>query len=141
MISPTVSAHADIAPPHALAFGNLGDPAQLVSANRPLPVQPQTLPGTSTPVQGTASTSAILGPFLPQLGREIVLTLSGTWVGSVALTRSAHDGPQLPATLSGRALIWTSALNEIVWLETEAGVALYLDFVRTSGSLVYRIAQ
>ena len=83
-----------------------------------------------------------MAPFAPQLGREIWLTLSGTWSGSVALMRSVDGGATLlPATLGGAALTWTGNVNEIVWIETEAAATLYLSITLASGAVTYRVAQ
>lgn len=126
----------------AIAFSGSDDRAVMVTRAAPLPVAPTTVVATSTPLAGSASASTVVGPFVPQLGREIVLTLSGTWAGTVALQRSVNGGTtRLAATLGGAAMTWSGGVNEIVWVETEAGATLYLDAALTSGTLTYRVAQ
>lgn len=126
----------------AVAFTGPDDHAVLVGRAQPLPVAATPTAATSTPLAGTATANAVVGPFVPQLGREVVLSLSGAWTGSVALKRSVNGGTtKLAATLGGAALAWTGAVNEPVWVETEAGTTLYLDVTIASGTLTYRVAQ
>ena len=129
----------------ALAFGSEGEMAEPVTAANPLPttIAPSQDPANSTPLTGASSQTAILGPFIPQLGRPINLSLSGDWGGTVQLLRSTNDGVnKLPLTVGGMpwGLFYGNA-NEPVWQETEAGSSFYLSFTRTSGTLNYRIAQ
>src|SRR6218665_1296960 len=85
---------------HALAFGAVDSDAVAVDASNPLPVTTTTAPAHSTAMAGTASASGTSPAFAPQIGREIVLTLSGAWSGSVALLRSVDGGTtKLPATI------------------------------------------
>ena len=126
----------------AIAFAGTDDRAVMVTRATPLPVAATMIAATSTALAGSASASAVLGPFVPQLGREVMLTLSGGWAGTVALKRSVNGGTtKLPATLAGVALAWSGAVNEPVWVETEAGATLFLDAALTSGTLTYRVAQ
>lgn len=101
------------------------------------------MPTNSTPLTGTASASTVVGPFTPQLARDIILTLSGTWTGAVVVKRSVDGGTtKLPLTVGGSS--WGSyAANcqEPVWLETEAGATYYLDITIATGTLAYRMAQ
>lgn len=132
-------------PLFAHAFGNEGEAAVAVSAANPLPTAP---PGTRAadvaPLAGADNSAGVeqFGPFVPRLGREVVLTLSGTWSGSVALMRSVDGGATvLPATLGGTAISFTANVNEIVWVETEAAATLYLSITLNAGAVTYRVAQ
>lgn len=98
---------------------------------------------TSVVVSGTAAASTVAGPFTPNLGRPIWLTVSGTWSGNATLLRSTDGGTtQLPITIAGQP--WGSFVanvNEIITTETDAAATYYLSLVVNSGSLVYRVAQ
>jgi len=97
---------------------------------------------SSAPLTGTANASVTTPAFTPQPGREIVLTLSGAWSGTVSLLRSVDGGTtKLPATLASAPLIWSGNLNELVWVETEAAATLYLDIALASGTVTYRVSQ
>lgn len=98
---------------------------------------------TSSPLSGSATGTANIGPFTPQLGRPINLTLSGTWSGSAQLMRSV-DGGTVKTGLTVGGTSWgsfTANANEPVWTESEAGATFYLAVSITSGTLTYRIAQ
>lgn len=73
----------------------------------------------------------------------MVLALSGTWTGTVAINRSTNGGTtKLPLTVGGAAWgQYTANVCEPVWEENETGAALYLDVALTSGTLTYRLAQ
>jgi hypothetical protein len=99
-----------------------------------------------TPLAGTSSTTEVVGPFVPQLGRPIWLTLdfaTGSFVGTVTVKRSIDGGSTKHGlTLGGAADgVYTAFVNEQVAEETEAGATYYLDIARTSGTLAYRMAQ
>lgn len=140
MPQPRIDVPAAYVPPNALAYGALGEAAVMVTPASPLPVYLSAQPGGS-PLIGTASVSGRIGPFAPQPDRPVMLTLSGSWSGEVRLLRSAGGADPLPATLAGAAIMWSANVNEIVWVEGEAGAALYLDLVVASGTLTYRVAQ
>lgn len=125
----------------AVAFADTDGSALIASAATPMPVT--LLAAPATPLAGTAATSAIFGPYQPALGRDIVLTLSGTWTGTVRLLRSVDGGAtKLPVTIGGAAWAQFSAnCCEPVWDEPESAARLYLDIALTSGSLNYRLAQ
>ena len=101
-------------------------------------------PATSAALAGTATVSGALGPFTPELGRPIWVTLSGVWAGTVQLLRSTDGGAtKLPITYpdgSARAS-WTGAVNAPVAEETCAGATYFLQFTRTSGTLTYEVRQ
>lgn len=90
-----------------------------------------------------ASGSTTPGPFTPQLGRDMVLTLSGTWTGSVQLMRSVDGGTtKLPVTVGGTTwALFTANCNEPVWTSSESGATFYLAITVASGTVVYRLAQ
>lgn len=137
------AAPAAYIPYHALAFSGPSNLAVAVGADHPLPVTATFGTAASEPLGGTASSSAVVGPFEPELGRAIWLTLSGTWSGSVTVKRSTDGGTtKLPLTLGGFA--WGSFsgnANEPVAEETVAGATYYLDITIASGTLAYEVAQ
>lgn len=125
----------------AAAFADTDGTAILVSAASPLPVsfgQPST-----TPLAGSTATTGVLGPFVPVAGRAVVLSLSGTWAGTVKILRSTDGGTtRLPLTAGGQ--VWgqySANCCEAVWEESEPGATLYLDVTLASGTLAYRLAQ
>ena len=99
---------------------------------------------TSTPLSGSLGATGTSGAFAPELGRPIWVTLSGTWVGSVQLLRSTDGGAtKLAITYpdgSARAT-WTGAVNAAVVEDACASATYYLQFTRTSGTLVYEVRQ
>lgn len=137
------------APPTAVRIGGVDSTGKLKGArvddggNILTATVPAQSAATSTPLSGSSSTTQTVGPFTPQLGRPINLTLSGTWVGSVQLLRSIDGGTtKLPLTVGGSAWgSYSANANEPVWTETEAGATYYLAITRTSGTISYRIAQ
>lgn len=125
----------------AVAYADVdGSMIQVASAS-PLPVTFGA--ASTTPLTGNASVSAIVGPYLPALGRAVMLVLTGTWSGSVSVVRSVDGGAtRQPLTVNGAA--WgqfTGNVCEAVWEESEAAAQLYLDIALTSGSVSYRLAQ
>lgn len=98
---------------------------------------------TSTPLAGVQSANALLGPFAAQVGRELWLSLSGSWTGSVQVLRSVDGGAtKLPLTIGGQAWATFSAnCNEQVSTETSGGATYYLQFVMSTGAVTYRLAQ
>jgi len=138
-----ISTPAGYAPAFAIGFSDAGSLA-MVDAARPLPVTIQAATGAMpTPLQGSATGTAQAGPFAPAADRAVMLTLSGSWQGTVQVKRSTDGGStRLPLTMGGTP--WGSyAANacEQVWQESESGAALYLDIALTSGTLTYRLAQ
>lgn len=125
----------------AAAFSDVDGSAVVVSASNPLPVA-FGAPGAA-PLAGTASSTGVVGPYAPALGRAVILTLSGSWSGTVRVLRSADGGTtKLPLTVAGQP--WgqfTGNCCEAVWEESEATARLYLDVSLASGTLSYRFAQ
>ncbi|MEQ1543008.1 MAG: hypothetical protein HOO94_06280 [Novosphingobium sp.] len=126
---------------HAAAYADTDGSAVVVSTSNPLPVsfgQP-----AATPLAGSASVSGLLGPYVPAPGRAVILSLAGTWTGTVKLVRST-DGGTTRQPLTAGGLVWGQyAANccEAVWEESDAAATLYLDVTLASGTLAYRLAQ
>jgi hypothetical protein len=143
-----ISYPARYAPGVALNYADPQGNAVTVSQSAPLPVTlAATAGGGSTspqpPLTGTASAALTAGPFVPQPGKPLVLTLRGTWTGNVQLLRSIDGGAtKLPVTLAGAPWASYSAnVCEPVWEENEANAAFYLQLVPASGAIQYRLAQ
>jgi hypothetical protein len=124
-----------------VAFADVDGNAQLVGATTPLPVALGQV--TVAPLAGIASASGLVGPFAPGIGRAIILTLQGTWAGTIKVTRSTDSGTtKLPLTIAGSPWAqFTANCCEAVWDESDATARLYLDIALTSGSVTYRLAQ
>lgn len=155
-MSKPVLSPANYIPQFAMSFANTDGTAALVNATAPLPVTVTsstavqavngavaiTLP-TTTPLVGTASASTTLGPYAPVVGRSVILTLSGTWSGSVQVLRSIDNGvTKVPLTVGGATwALFTVNCCEAIWDESEATGKLYLQVTLSSGTLNYRMAQ
>jgi hypothetical protein len=139
----SVRAPAGYAPVQAIAFGTRDGPAVAVDTANPLPIAARLTAAAATPLAGTASASATVGPFAPDLGRAIWLTLTGTWTGTCQLLRSTDGGATLvPLTVAGQAWAsFTANCCEAVGEESVAGAAYYLQIALTSGGVSYRVAQ
>jgi len=133
---------AGYTPTFAVSFSDGASGAQIVTSASPLPVIP-IVANKPLPIAGTTSSSTQVGPFSPVAGQPVVITLSGTWSGSVALLRSVDGGAtRLPVTIAGR--VWgqyTANACEPAWEEAEASASLYLDIALQSGAIAYRLAQ
>ncbi|MCB5425822.1 hypothetical protein H0274_11170 [Altererythrobacter sp. CC-YST694] len=126
----------------ALAWPS-GEDSVAVGPDTPLPVTAAFGAAVSTPLAGTASSSMIVGPFTPDLGRPIWLTLSGSWSGRVQVKRSV-DGGTTKLALTAAGINWgkfTTNACEPVAEESQQGATYYLDVVLASGSLDYEVAQ
>jgi hypothetical protein len=141
-----ISAPAGFVPRQAISFGAADSEATAVDQNHPLPIidSASSQAATSTPMAGTANTSRTTSLFVPQLGRPIWLTLSGSWTGSVALLRSTDGGATLlPLTYSDgsprTALIGNAQAP--VAEETVAGAGYALSIILSSGTVAYRLEQ
>ena len=143
MPSPPIQSPSAYSVSRAVAFADVDGSAVLVSATSPLPVTAMASSGSPTPLAGTAATSSVQGPFTPAVGRPVILSLQGTWAGTVKVLRSTDDGTtKLPLTVAGS--VWGQfAANccEAVWDESDPAARLYLDITLTSGSVTYRLAQ
>lgn len=136
-----IQSPAGYVPSRAIAFSDVDGTALLASALTPLPVT--TNAAVVAPLAGSTAVTAVLGPFQPATGRAVMLSLSGTWVGTVKLVRSTDGGTtKLPLTINGTAWAqFTSNCCEAVWEESDTTARLYLDVALTSGTLAYRLAQ
>lgn len=136
------SGPAPYVPPFAIAYPDENAVPALVGADRPLPVKAVATSAVSTPLTGSASASGQAGPFVPELGRPIWLTLTGTWAGRVTVLRSLDGGAtRQPLTVGGQS--WASFIanvNEPVAEET-AAATYYLSFELASGTVAYRMGQ
>jgi hypothetical protein len=133
---------ARFAPPFAMSFANPVGDIDVVSATNPIPVASAPL-AAATALAGSIAATGVRGPFQPVLGRSVMLSLAGTWVGTVRLLRSVDGGTtKLPLTAMGQTYgSYTANICEPVWEEGEVGATLYLDVTLTSGSLTYRMGQ
>jgi hypothetical protein len=143
MANSPVQTPASYVPEFAMAFrddGGLGVP---VGANAPLPIRTVVANAGSTPLTGSATGAMTAGPFTPDLGRPLWLTLSGTWTGSVTVLRSVDAGvTRLPLTLAGVG--WgqfTGNAQEPVAEEHVAGACYFLDIAVSAGTLAYSLRQ
>lgn len=136
-------APAGFVPEMALCFTDSSGAAVPSSLSSPMPVAVTPVAATSVPIAGTTSANLLAGPFLPQLGRPIWVTLSGTWSGSVVVERSVDGGAtRLPLTIGG--LPWgrfTANAHEPVSEESVASAVYYLDIAISSGTLAYGMQQ
>ena len=142
----SVQAPGGYVPQTAISFGTTGGDATSVDAAHPLPVAisgDQRAAGSAS-LAGTASASTVAGPFVPELGRAIWVTLGGTWTGTVTVRRSTDGGAtKLPLTfIDGSAKgVWSASVNAAIGEESVAGARWFLDIALTSGSLTYRVEQ
>lgn len=144
MSSLPVAAPGGFAPVAAISFGTRDGPATPVDAGNPLPVRAALGAATSAALVGTAAASGSSGGFAPELGRPIVVTLSGDWAGKVQLLRSVDGGAnRLPLTFvdGSEKGVWTGNVNTAIGEETVAGATLYLSLVLAAGTLTYRMEQ
>lgn len=140
---PPVALPAGYVTGQAIAYVTAADHAVLVSTTAPLPVTQTATAATTTPLAGSTAVSTTLGPFTPELGRAIWLTLSGTWTGAAQVLRSTDGGTtKLPLTAAGVPYAsFTANVNEAVAEESCAGASWYLAATISSGTLTYRLAQ
>lgn len=138
-----VTAPAGYITPQLITFARADGAGVPVSGTDPMPVRTIGAAAISTPLAGNANTSQAVGPFTPELGRPIWLSLSGTWAGSVQVLRSTDGGvTRLPLTAGGQS--WgrfTANCNEPVAEESDAAASYYLQITLTSGTVTYRVAQ
>lgn len=137
-----IQSPAGYVPSRALAYADVDSTSLLVSVGNPLPVTMGSA-APAAPLAGSTSVTAVLGPFQPVVGRAVVLSLAGTWTGTVKVRRSTDAGTnKLPLTVAGT--VWgqfTANCCEPVWEESESAAQLYLDVTLASGTLAYRLAQ
>ena len=143
MSLPRVEAPGGFVPAVALSFGSLTDDAQSVDYSSPLPVQSGFAPALAVPLAGTAAVNGAFGPFVPETGRPIWVTLSGSWTGTVTVQRSTDAGvTRRPLTLAGGEWgVFTANAQEAVGEETVDGATWWLEFEHLSGTLAYEVRQ
>lgn len=146
MTSLSVQAPGGYVPQTSISFGSTGGDATSVDAGHPLPVATRAdqRAAASAPLTGAASASAIVGPFVPELGRAVWVTLSGTWAGTAAVRRSTDGGAtKLALTFidGSPKAAWSGNVNAAIGEESVAGAQLFLDIALTSGTLTYRVEQ
>lgn len=143
MAPPKVQIPGGFVPAFALSFGAAASDSQAVDRSNPLPVQTGFAPSQAVVLTGSASASGGIGPFAPEPGRPIWVTLSGTWSGTVTVQRSTDGGTtRRPLTLAGGAWgVFTANAQETVGEETVQGATWWLDFQRTAGTLAYEVRQ
>lgn len=138
-----VEVPAGFVPQYAVAFGAVDAPAVAVHDGNPLPVRSVVPPGAVAALAGTMSVSGSAGPFVPELGRPIRVTLWGEWSGTAELRRSVDGGVTLlPLTVAGEP--WgrfTGNANEAVAEEHEEGASYHFVVTLAGGTLAYRVAQ
>lgn len=137
------AAPAGFVPEHVMAMVAADGTALAVAAANPLPTVTTLTSSSSTPLAGNATGAIVAGPFVPQLGRAIWLTLSGNWSGSLIVQRSVDGGATLlPLTVGGQSWAnFSSNCNEPIGEESVAGASYYLAIAVTAGTLAYRVAQ
>jgi hypothetical protein len=146
MSSVPIDYPARFAPGFAVNFADDNGAAVVVSRDRPLPVaiiDGDVSGSVPAPLAGSTSAALVAGPFAPALGRAVVLSLTGTWTGTVQVLRSVDGGAtRLPLTIGGSAWArFTANVCEPVWEENEQGATLYLALSPAGGSISYRVAQ
>lgn len=105
----------------AIAYADVDGSMVQVAAAAPLPVSIGASAAT-TPLAGTSSTSTVAGPYQPALGRAVILALSGTWNGTVNVTRSTDGGT---TRLGVKLVIANPTGAAIDRAATELGVAFH----------------
>lgn len=142
-VAPPIFAPAGYVGEIAVSFADTTGAAAVTSAANPLPVSTTILAATSAALTGSASASGSFGPFVPQLGRAIWLTLWGSWTGTVAVQRSIDGGTtKLPITVGGQPWAsFTANAQETIGEETASAATYWLAVTLASGTLNYRVSQ
>ena len=108
---------------------------------------------TSTPVTATINDTAVhsVGPFTPQIGREIWLTINAptSASGTAQLLRSTDGGTTKIGLTAGGALFGSFSFtsvsgaisNEIMGVETDTAATYYVSVTLASGAVTVRVAQ
>ena len=135
-----------------LVLGDMDQDGGDVSKANPMPLTSDAA-ATTTPLSGTVSDTAahVFGPFSPQLGRPIWLTLNGTTAasGTAQILRSIDGGTtQLGITVGG--IPWGTytfysasgaVVNEMVTEESSALATYYVSITLTAGSVAFNMHQ
>lgn len=99
---------------------------------------------TSTPIQGTVTGNSSTEAFTPQLGRDMYITLSGTWTGTVRVQRSTDGGATWNNITIGGGQPWglyTTNADEVVDTPTDGDATYRLGYNVSTGSVTYRLGQ
>jgi hypothetical protein len=139
-----VGAPGGFVPQIALTLGARDGVAVAVDRTNPLPMRAIATAAASVPLAGTLTDRGIVGPFTPELMRAITVTLAGEWSGTVTVLRSSDGGTtRQPLTfVDGSAKgVWSGNVNTAIGEESVAGARYYLQFVRVSGTLSFRVEQ
>lgn len=99
---------------------------------------------SSTPLIGTANADGNSAAFTPQLGRDMYLTLSGTWTGTVQVQRSTDDGASWNNITVGGGNVWgrfTTNCDEVIDHPTDGNATYRLNIDIATGTVAYRLAQ
>jgi hypothetical protein len=103
-----------------------------------------TSPATSAPVIKTFTKTEVSESFRPNLGRDMYLTLSGTWVGTVQVQRSTDEGKTWNNITIAGGIPWlnyTINCDETIGAPTDGNSLYRLSVTWVSGSLSARLAQ
>lgn len=108
---------------------------------------------TSSPLTASINDTAshVIGPFAPQLSRQIWLTLNATAAasGSAQLLRSNDGGTTRIGVTQGGGIaasyqftnVSGAIVNEPILIETDTTASYYLSIALTAGSVTVRMAQ
>jgi leucyl-tRNA synthetase len=108
---------------------------------------------TSAPVTATINDAAahVLGPFTPQLARDIWLTLNATAAATgVAQLLRSNDGGATKIGVTAQGAIKASyqfnaaigaIVNEAIHTESDATAKFYLSIQLSAGTVTVRLAQ
>jgi hypothetical protein len=132
------------APGVAVNFADATGSARQVSESSPLPVTLAAVTAAQpAALAGVAAAAVTVGPYAPSAGKPLILSLSGSWTGTVSLLRSVNGGAtRLPLSLAGAPWgVFSGNACEPVWDETESAATFYLQLAPTSGAVTYRLAQ
>jgi hypothetical protein len=144
MSTPRIQAPAPYVPQVAVTYGPIGGDALAVDLGSPLPTRSVRVAAVSEPLVGTATTSGTAGPFVPELGRPIWVTLGSGWTGSVQLLRSTDGGATRLAITTGDGTpkgVWSVPVNAAVTEESVAAASYWLSLTLTAGTLAFEVRQ
>lgn len=133
---------ARFVPVYGVGFTDPAGAIEAVSSESPLPVA-LSPPTAVAPLEGSAATDAVAGPFVPSLGSPVTVVFAGEWSGAVRVVRSTDGGAtRHPLTIGGSAWArFTANACEQVWQEYDPAAALFLDIALSTGTLVYRMGH
>lgn len=96
----------------------------------------------SADLEGSFTAVGNSAVYVPKADESFNISIWGTFIGTVRLTRSFNGGPFLPITANGTALmVFNSPVSE-QWNEPEANVSYRLECTSyTSGTILFRLSQ